>query len=58
MSCFPFIVEEETHGSLLRLHSLGVENVLSVMTNLYNGLVMVSTAVLSGIVTSCIEKFS
>lgn len=58
MLCFPFIVEEETHSSLLHLHSLGMENVLSIMTNPYNGVVMVSTAVLSGIVTFCIEKSS
>ncbi|RMC12289.1 hypothetical protein DUI87_09802 [Hirundo rustica rustica] len=33
-------IEEETHNSLLRLHSFGVENVLSIMTNPYNGVVM------------------
>lgn len=57
--CFPFIVKEETHSSLLPLHSLGMENVLSIVTNPCNGIVVVSIALyLSGIVTFCIEKSS
>lgn len=43
------------HSLLLHLHSLGSENVLSIVTNLYNRVVMVTTAMLSSIVTFCIE---
>lgn len=49
MLCFPFIREEEMHSLLLHLNSLDSENVLSIVTNLYNRVVMVTTAMLSSI---------